>query len=112
VATPHLVFSECRIGDRATLTVRGTLDLATVNQLVDRASAVLDDSPVGLVLDLAGVDFCDSTGISGLIRIRNKAKEHDAGVEIRNPTPSVRWLLETTGLAKAFRVHDGPDGAA
>ena len=112
VAASPLVFTERRLGDRATLSVCGTLDLSTVDQLVDRVTAVLQDPPVALVLDLAGVDFCDSKGISGLIKIRNSAMKYDVDLEVQNPTPFVRWLLETMGLSGPFRVHDVPDGAA
>ncbi len=112
MATPPLVLTESRTGDRATLTVCGTVDLSTVDQLVDRATAVLQDPPVALVLDLAGVDFCDSKGISGLIKIRNSAMKYDADIEVQNPTPFVRWLLETMGLSGPFRVNEVPDGGA
>ncbi len=64
-----------------TLSARGELDMATVGSMIDLATRHLTDGPHTLVVDFAGVTFCDSAGANGLIRLRNACDR--AGCEFR-----------------------------
>lgn len=75
------------------LRVSGALDLDTAPQLrsaVERHA--LPDRPV--VVDLSGITFCDSTGLSSLIW----AHHHDA--VLANPSVHLQRLLSLTGLSE------------
>ena len=82
------------------LHLAGDLDLLTAGRLVSAAKGVLADGGRGqeLVVDLAGVDFCDSAGISALVRVRSLSARHDCVLRATNPRPQVRRILEVTGL--------------
>ncbi|MFE3114201.1 STAS domain-containing protein [Kitasatospora indigofera] len=84
----------------------GELDLdtaATLDTALRRALAV-DPSAVVLVVDLAGVTFCDSCGLGALLRAR--AETERAGVKLRlaRPTNAVVRLLEITGADHVLTV--------
>jgi ABC-type transporter Mla MlaB component len=53
-----------------------------------------------LVFDMSGVEFMDSSGIALLASAVQKVRE----VELRNPTPIARRLVELTGLAGILRI--------
>jgi anti-sigma B factor antagonist len=67
------------------------------------------DHPVRLVIDMSGVDFCDSTGMNVLLAAQRMAREHGGNVELSGPRPAVRKILQVTGLESVFTVTG--DGA-
>jgi anti-sigma B factor antagonist len=57
-----------------------------------------------LILDLAAVDFIDSTGLGGLISVL-KALGADGELAIAGARPPVRRLLELTRLDQVMRLY-------
>lgn len=80
------------------VSVVGEVDLATAPLLRDRLhTALRDQSPAVLVVDLAGVTFLDCTGIGALISAHNAALQAGCQLRITDPQPIVRRVLEVTG---------------
>jgi anti-sigma B factor antagonist len=73
-----------------TLTVDGDLDLASARLVMDRATPVLPPGGGELTVDLAGVGFCDSSGITALIKLRQLCDQSG-------------WQLRTVNLQEAVR---------
>ena len=56
--------------------------------------------PSMLILDMSGVSFMDSSGI-GLILGRQRIMESfGGGVAVKNPSPSVRRIIQVAGLSR------------
>jgi anti-anti-sigma factor len=55
-----------------------------------------------VIVDIANVTFCDSTGIGALVRAQAEAAEHGTVMQIANPNPAVRRVLEVTGVLDAL----------
>jgi anti-anti-sigma factor len=91
-------------GERATLTVSGEVDIATVDELLTEARACLEGVTEICDIDLAGVTFMDSSGLGALVRIRNLAQDHGKRVLLTNVPDSVSRLFEVTGLADVFET--------
>ncbi len=92
--------------DRGVVGLYGQLDVETVAVLkgvIDLAVGHEGD----LVLDLAGLDFMDSTGLGALVRLRNRRAGPYHDVVLRRPQVRVRQLLAVTGLDRVFPVTDG-----
>jgi anti-sigma B factor antagonist len=97
-------------GDRVVVALSGEIDLYTAPRLQSQlASALNVDRPVQLVVDMSGVDFCDSTGMNVLLAAQRMAREHGGNVALSGPRPAVRKILQVTGLESVFTVTD--DGA-
>ncbi|MEU4625686.1 STAS domain-containing protein [Actinoplanes sp. NPDC023801] len=96
-------------GDRVTrLVVTGDLDMATVPGLDEAVAAALTGNrPHRLVIDLAGLDFCDSAGIHALTRARDSAQRRAAGFVVTNPTGITRRTLEISGLLDLLTTVSG-----
>jgi anti-sigma B factor antagonist len=87
------------------LRVSGDLDIASANLLISTAEQALAESSRGvLVLDLAEVDFIDSTGIGALVTIRNTTKARDIVLVLRSPGTQVRRFLEIANLDTVFAL--------
>jgi len=91
------------------MSVHGEIDLYTVPRLQRELASVLGSSdPVRLVVDLSGVDFCDSTGVNVLLAAHRQAREKGGDLELAAPRPAVRKILQVTGLETVFTVVDHP----
>jgi anti-anti-sigma factor len=86
------------------LTVQGELDLATADSLYLRARAAIDRHTRLLLLDLAGVSFCDVRGLSALVRIANDADAAGCRYGLVSPRPNVARVLRITGLDSRLHV--------
>ena len=91
-----------------TVVVAGELDLATVDLLVDTASAQIQGGPARLTIDLTGVSFCDSAGINGLVKIRNASAAAGWTFRMINLSPELdRVVCDLTGLGEFLGVVRG-----
>ncbi len=63
-----------------------------------------------LVVDLAEVEFCDSSGLSALLIAERKMKEHGGTVRLVHVHKKVMSLLKISMLDRLFQVDDA--GAA
>lgn len=88
------------------LTVSGELDLATSPAL----EAELERASGGLVIiDLRGVSFMDSTGLSLLVKAQRRAKEARRRLAVVKGGAQVQRLLTLTGVAERLTLIDNPE---
>jgi anti-sigma B factor antagonist len=81
------------------LRVAGEVDLAAGAALREAVDAALDERPDRLCLDLAGVTFLDSSGLSGLIGAARRAQERGAELAVASPPGSeARLVIELAGM--------------
>jgi anti-sigma B factor antagonist len=79
--------------------VEGELDMATTRILTDRTDAIAVDPGGTVTLDLAGVGFCDTVGITVLVRLQQRCSNAGWAFRIVNTQPAVRrTLAEFSGL--------------
>jgi anti-sigma B factor antagonist len=91
------------------LLLAGELDLAGRPQLTACIDDLLDESAVtGVVVDLAGLTFIDSTGISGLVVSHNRAQELGKTLSAEGSRGQVREVLELVGVAAFLAEPDAP----
>ncbi len=91
--------------DGTVLRVFGDLDLETAPLLLDDAEPVLAGASGDLVIDLTGLDFIDSSGLSALIRINRRLSGTGRRFEIVPPRPSVAKAFEITGLDQVLPLR-------
>jgi anti-sigma B factor antagonist len=85
---------------------QGDLDLATVPALTTAVDGLLaTDGLQRLVVDLAGVDFIDSSGLTSLIHARRRAEEVDVAFALRSPSGRVLRTLELMRLTTIFEIE-------
>jgi anti-sigma B factor antagonist len=96
-------------GDRTVLAVSGEVDLYTAPRLHgELVTALSGGGPVQLVVDMSGVDFCDSTGMNVLLAAHRRAREQGGDLELASPRPAIRKILHVTGLESVFTVLEDP----
>ena len=71
------------------LSTPAELDVATDNDLVQQGYAAIDRSARVLLLDLAGLSFCDARGLSAFVQIANHADTAGCRFALFAPQPLV-----------------------
>jgi anti-sigma B factor antagonist len=90
----------------------GELDLSTVPEL-EACLEGLGADGADVRLDLSGLSFCDSSGISAMVTASKQVRKGGGSLSIASPQPAVRSVLEITGLfdyLSAPRPEEGVDG--
>jgi anti-sigma B factor antagonist len=59
-----------------------------------------------LVIDLATVEFCDSSGLSALLIADRKMKEHGGKVRLLNVHKKVMAILKISMLDRVFDIAE------
>lgn len=86
-----------------TLLLDGELDLASVGTL--RACLdQLDSQYAEIHVDLAGLEFLDSTGLAALVVTQQHLGERGGRLLVRNPQGHVRRVLEVSGVDRVLSV--------
>ena len=97
------VVSVTAIEDATVVEVRGDLDCYTAPKL--RAVLLeLADRPRKVVLDVAGTDFIDSTGLGVLVGGLKRFRQQGGDMVVRSPNAMTARLLEVTGVIKLIEV--------
>jgi anti-sigma B factor antagonist len=100
----EFVTSLDRDAGTATVTLRGEVDILTVDQVRVVLGEALATGPQEIVVDLAGLTFIDSTGLGALIFGFQRAR--DAGVRFRlaNANATVRQILVLSGFLEVVEL--------
>ncbi|MGI5478707.1 STAS domain-containing protein [Streptomyces lavendofoliae] len=92
-------------GPLAIATLTGDLDLHTAPGLRTGASEWIRQGHHHLILDLRGVGFCDSSGLSALIGVWHSAKQAGGALELAAVPDRLTRMLTLTGLDSLLTVH-------
>jgi len=85
--------------------VRGNLDIDSATVLSTALDQVLGGPAPCIVIDLSGVEFCDSIGLSAFVVGNRRAVEAGGWLRLAAPTPFLDDLLETVGLTTRLGVY-------
>lgn len=101
-------------GGVRTLAVTGEIDLANATEVEDRILDHTSNDLTGIVLDLDGLDYLDSTGLRLLFTLAARLEISQIALEVVvAPGSTVRRALEVTGMAAVVPLRPpttGPGG--
>jgi anti-anti-sigma factor len=101
-----------QVGPVAVLELRGELDLAGAPTLAARVDALRSNGrPARVLVDLDGLDFCDSTGLRALIGAAGEVRAAGGRLAVAvGDAREVARVLRITGATEYLEVH--PDAEA
>jgi anti-sigma B factor antagonist len=82
--------------------VTGELDIATAEQAYAYISDVIDCWPAPVSVDLAGLTFCDASGLGALARVARHARQAGRQLKLISARPSLVKIMRITGLDRTF----------
>jgi anti-sigma B factor antagonist len=96
--------------DRArVVAVSGELDLASSPALEEELEQIFSTDAELLIVDLRGLDFMDSTGLSVLVKAHQRAEESGKRFALVKGSQQVQRLLSLTGVSQRLTVVDAPE---
>jgi anti-anti-sigma factor len=93
------------------VTATGELDLAAAPRLATVLSIATQGAEPNVVLDLAAVDFIDSTALGAIMHASTEAEAVGKQMLVVALDGPVRRLLEITNLTGRFRVYPSREDA-
>ncbi|MFF7356707.1 STAS domain-containing protein [Streptomyces filipinensis] len=89
----------------------GDMDCLTGPMFRTEFLNLIDSGARFIVLDLAGVPFCDSAGLNALLAARRHAHETGARLALARVQVQPRQLLKLTGVDRILDVYDATEDA-
>lgn len=96
-------------GGVALVRAEGEIDLETADMLASALRAQVAAGVDGVVLDLLGVPFMDSSGLKQLLTASKELR--DRLIVVISPGSPVRRLLELAEIADRIAVRESPEDA-
>lgn len=103
--------AEKRIEDVDVLKLTGRLDASSAKNLKERVVSLVKENRVKLIVDMAGVDFIDSSGLGSLVSSLRAVNEKDGDVKVTALQKQVRSIFELTRLHRIFGIFDDVEAA-
>ncbi len=104
---PQFSCHTTRAGAETLMSLRGELDLSSVDRFRARTDEALAGRPSRLVLDLRPLRFMDSSGLHCLLRAAEAARRAGVELELVAGPPAVMRVVELTGLAGVLPFKEG-----
>ncbi|MFE5588191.1 STAS domain-containing protein [Kitasatospora sp. NPDC056531] len=91
--------------------VEGEIDQAQQAKLENALARAVRDRPPQLVVDLAGVTFCDSSGLNTFLQTLQDTTLAGTRLVLAALSPQIRRLLEITSTDELFTIRDSVHAA-
>ncbi|MEU1122201.1 STAS domain-containing protein [Streptomyces sp. NPDC005899] len=98
-------------GALAVIALSGEFDIAAAPAVRARGLELIANGHPHLVADLAGVTFCDSSGLGALIGIWRCAKDADGSLTLAAIPERLGRLLGVTGMDAFLPAHPSAETA-
>ena len=80
------------------MTLPAEIDTTNADQVRESLLGVVNQGAASLVADLSQTTFCDSTGVSALVRTFKRATASGGGMRLVVSSPAVHRVLSITGV--------------
>jgi anti-sigma B factor antagonist len=100
-------------GEVTILAIRGRMDAARVGTVREAISKLPEQGHKRIVLDLAGLEWIDSSGVGALVVLFKNAKSKGGEVVAASLQRQPREIFRLLHLESAFQIFDSvPDAVA
>ncbi len=114
------------IGQVAVVTLPSEIDVTYADAVREDLTAVMDQGATLVIADLSKTNFCDSAGVSALVRTFRRATSGVAAMRLVVSTPAVQRVFSIAGVDRLVDIYPSvaaslagtqgqpvkPDGAA
>ena len=104
---PHFELSEEDSDDGAhIICLRGEIHVTTAPRFAEHLTEAIESGKTAVVLDMTGVEFIDSTGLSVLLNGMRLITQRRGRLALVCTNPTVLRLFQITNLDKTFDIFD------
>jgi anti-sigma B factor antagonist len=109
---PNFDLTEEPLDDNSVvIRIAGEIHATTAPEFSERLNAAIADGKTGVILDLTGVEFIDSTGLSVLLNGLRRVTRVRGSMVLACANPTVLRLFEITKLDSTFDIVPSCDEA-
>ena len=109
---PHFALDEESSGEGAhVIRLRGEIHVSTAPEFAQRLTTAIESGRTRIVLDMSGVEFIDSTGLSVLLNGLRLVRQLHGRMALVTSNPTVLRLFHITSLNETFDIFDDRDKA-
>lgn len=109
---PHFELAEeSGDGGAHVIRVRGEIHVSTAPEFTQRLTAAIESGKTAIVLDMSGVEFIDSTGLSVLLNGLRLVTQMHGRMAIVCTNPTVLRLFQITSLDETFDIFEDREAA-
>jgi len=91
-------------GDKIIVTLSGSMHVEDAGVLRTKLLECTEQGSRFFLIDMAGLDYLDSTGLGVLVTIHKRALQNNGVVTLRGLSGRVKELFELTRLNKVFQI--------
>lgn len=99
--------SEIRPDGVAVVVLDGKLNMVSAGAVRQEIATLVENGALNVAVDLAGVDFIDSSGLGALISGLKRTRQAGGDLRIAAPTEQAQLVLSLTGMERV--LHPYPD---
>ena len=92
------------IGQVAVVTLPPEIDVTNADMVREELASVLNQGAALLIADLSKTSFCDSAGVSALVRTFRRAATSESSMRLVVSTPAVERVLSITGVDRLLET--------
>ncbi len=104
-------FSVLRSGRTAVVRLPAEIDLTIADELREALLSVLNQGTLALVADMTATTFCDSAGITALIRAARRADANGAVMRLAAVAPPVLRVFNLVGIDRLIDIYPSVEAA-
>jgi anti-sigma B factor antagonist len=111
-----VVVSEARFllswyGRTAVVRLPAEIDLTIADDVREALLSVLNKGALGLVVDMTATTFCDSAGITALVRASRRAEATGATMRVAATGSAVLRVFSLVGIDRLIDIHPSVEEA-
>ncbi|MEV5747896.1 STAS domain-containing protein [Actinoallomurus sp. NPDC052308] len=96
-------------GAAPVVSLRGELDLAGADAFEELVLTVILSHGPDVVIDAAGLAFCDARGLGALVRCANEARRTGGRLTLARPSHRLRRLMRVVDLDRLLYMASVPE---
>jgi anti-sigma B factor antagonist len=98
-------------GGVAVLHLDGRLNMVSAARLREAVTSTVAKGHTRIAVDLAGVDFMDSSGLGALISGLKTTRQAGGDLRIAAPSEQVKLVLQLTNMERVLLAHERAETA-
>ena len=92
------------IGQVAVITLPEEIDVTNADMVQEELLSVMNQGAALLIADASKTNFCDSAGVSALVRVFRQASSSASAMRMVVSTPAVQRVLSITGVDRLVGI--------
>lgn len=99
------------VGRSVVLDIEGDVDLGRSTRFQQAVLVVLEQKPDCMIINLAGVEYMDSSGVASLVKLLSRVRRLGLSLKLVQMRERVRSVFEITRLNTVFEIFDTEEEA-